>query len=196
MTNGSRHDRPTGARPNGPAHQSGVALAISLVLLVALTILGVATLSGTRMNEKITSNAQQKAIAFQAAESAIESAKARSVVFSALQSIPADQLNDPAPIAPGDIGEHLSASLDQQRGLLTSVDLQTTVTVQYCGETLQTRGTSLNADESKARFAMLLVDVNGVAQIEASSTEADHVLRSGYSNRETGRTGDCTVPGL
>jgi len=49
--------------------QEGVALVVSLVLLVAVTILGITTLSGTRLNHKITSNSQNKAIAFEVAES-------------------------------------------------------------------------------------------------------------------------------
>ena len=196
MMNRSRRPARFAERSSTRARQRGVALAISLVLLVALTVLGVATLSGTRMNEKITSNSQQKAIAFEAAESAIESATPWSTVLATVRSLPPDQLNDPEPIAPAGIGESLSASLDQQLGSLTSVDVDASVTVQYCGENLQTRGTSLNADESRPRYATLLFDIHGSASIENSETRADHVLRNGYSMQSTGRTGNCSVPGL
>lgn len=53
-------------------HQQGAALAISLILLVAMTILGFATLNGTRLAEQVSSNAQQKSIVYETAESVID----------------------------------------------------------------------------------------------------------------------------
>lgn len=60
-----------------PHSQSGVALIISLVLLVILTLLGLAGMRTTSMQEKMTGAMYQRSIAFQAAESASAEAEAR-----------------------------------------------------------------------------------------------------------------------
>lgn len=55
--------------------QSGAALLISLIMLLLLTILGVATLRTTTIEEKMAGNLRDKDLAFQAAESAIREAE-------------------------------------------------------------------------------------------------------------------------
>lgn len=180
---------------SGHARQRGVALAISLVLLVAMTIIGVATLSGTRLNERIASNAQQKAIAFEVAESAIHSAWTVAELMNAIDQIPAAEFNNPAPISPPGMGTALSSALDQTNSNGTSVDVAADVTIQYCGEQILPSGSSLSADESKLQLVGLLFDVNGVADIQNSNTAADHIQRGSLIRPKSGRTGNCTVPG-
>lgn len=53
--------------------QSGTALIVSLVILLVLTIMGVSSISGTNLEERMAQNYQTTAITFQAAESAINS---------------------------------------------------------------------------------------------------------------------------
>ena len=175
--------------------QRGVALAISLVLLVAMTIIGVATLSGTRLNEQIASNAQQKAIAFEVAESAIHSAWNVTELMNAIEQIPAAEFNDPSPISPPGMGTALSTALDQTNSNGISVDVAADVTIQYCGESVLPSGSSLSADESKLQLVGLLFDVNGIASIQNSNTTADHVQRGSLVRPKSGRTGNCTIPG-
>ncbi|NND92740.1 MAG: hypothetical protein HKN42_17935 [Granulosicoccus sp.] len=172
--------------------ERGVALAISLVLLVAMTILGVATLSGTRLNEKRTANAQQKSIAFEVAESAIASVWDKAYLSKSVTSDPNNSGNDPVPVPAPDADTGISSEFDQgnaDRG----VDIDGTLTVQYCGETAPV-GSDLNADESATQFVYMLIDVNSVVQIANSSTRADHVQRGAATSARTNRTGNCPAP--
>jgi type IV pilus assembly protein PilX len=172
--------------------QQGVALVISLVLLVAMTILGVATLSGTRLNEKRTSNAQQKSIAFEVAESAIASVWNKEYLSKAVTSDPNNGGNDPVAIMTPKSDTGLEDDFDQLtdgRG----VDIDGTLTVQYCGE-IAPVGSDLNADESATQFVFMLIDVNSVTRVENTSTVADHVQRGAATSAKTNRTGNCPAP--
>lgn len=52
--------------------QSGAALVIGLVILLVMTLLGVSSMNSSRTELKIAANIQNKSIAFQAAENAIQ----------------------------------------------------------------------------------------------------------------------------
>ncbi|MFJ3263605.1 PilX N-terminal domain-containing pilus assembly protein [Pseudomonas sp. NPDC086581] len=52
--------------------QRGMALLVSLVLLLILTVLAIAMASNSTMQQRISANAQQQNIAFQAAESGLQ----------------------------------------------------------------------------------------------------------------------------
>jgi type IV pilus assembly protein PilX len=51
--------------------QTGSALIVSLMILLVMTIIGISTISGTNLEERMSQNFQFSTIAFQAAESAI-----------------------------------------------------------------------------------------------------------------------------
>jgi len=61
----------------GPRQQSGVALIVVLILLMVMTLLGLASLRGTLMEERMSANLYDRSLAFQAAESALREAEAR-----------------------------------------------------------------------------------------------------------------------
>ncbi len=65
-----------GQRGALPARQSGVALFISLVLLLVLTIIGVSSVQTTSLEVRMTRNEHDTMLAFQAAESALEDGEA------------------------------------------------------------------------------------------------------------------------
>ncbi len=52
-------------------HERGVALVMAMAFLLVLTLIGVTTMSTTSLQEKMAGNAQDKHVAFQAAESAL-----------------------------------------------------------------------------------------------------------------------------
>lgn len=175
--------------------QQGVALAISLILLVALTILGVATLTSTRFQEQITSNAQQKAVAFEAAESGINSVLARpSLVVDSIVDNPTGSYHDPAPVSLQEIDDLLSANLDQTKNNIKSLDISSKVTVQYCGERVLQADNELVGDLSQVRLVAMVFDVNGIADIANTNASSDHVQRASFRRPETMRTGNCTTP--
>ncbi|HEB63262.1 MAG TPA: hypothetical protein ENJ07_02140 [Gammaproteobacteria bacterium] len=52
--------------------QQGIALIASLLMLLVMTLIGLTALERTTIEEKMAANSQQKAITFQAAETAIQ----------------------------------------------------------------------------------------------------------------------------
>lgn len=61
-------------RPTAQA-QHGAVLLVSLMILLIMTVLGIAAMSGTTMEEKMAANSQQRQQAFQAAETALRDAE-------------------------------------------------------------------------------------------------------------------------
>lgn len=60
----------------GARHQRGVTLVVALMLLIAVTMLALASMRGSGMQERMSANLYDRAIAFQAAESALREAEA------------------------------------------------------------------------------------------------------------------------
>jgi type IV pilus assembly protein PilX len=56
------------------AHQRGAVLIVSLILLVVLTLLGVSVMNVTQLEERMASNSQEVAQAFQSAETGLSQA--------------------------------------------------------------------------------------------------------------------------
>lgn len=56
--------------------QSGIALVVALVLLIAVTLVGLAAIRGTTLQQKMTSNFYDRELEFQAAEAALRTAAA------------------------------------------------------------------------------------------------------------------------
>ncbi len=62
--------------PGISGRQSGATLIVVLILLLIVTLLGLATLRGTIMEERMTANLTDRSLAFQAAESALREGEA------------------------------------------------------------------------------------------------------------------------
>ena len=58
-----------------PRRERGAILVVALMFLVLLTIIGVSSMSGTTLEEKMAGNQREQNIAFQAAESALRDAE-------------------------------------------------------------------------------------------------------------------------
>lgn len=174
------------------SRQQGAVLVVSLVLLISMTVLGVATLSGTRLNEKIASNTQQKSIAFEVAESGIRSVWDVQYLRGSITSNAQDSGNNPVAVERPDADTGIASGYDQldENGL--GPDLSGQLTVQYCGEAAPL-GSSMNEDLSSAQMASILVDINSVAQIANSSTSADHLQRVRITTLRTQRSANCTT---
>ncbi len=65
-------------------HQKGVVLAISLLLLLVITIVGLAAISTTTMQEKMAGNMYDREVAFQSAEAALRVAETQLGLSSAI----------------------------------------------------------------------------------------------------------------
>jgi type IV pilus assembly protein PilX len=62
--------------PSAPARQRGIALAVVLILLVVVMLLALASMRGTLLQEKMSSNVIDRGLAFQAAEAALREGEA------------------------------------------------------------------------------------------------------------------------
>ncbi len=79
---------------SAPKQQSGVALFMSLAMLLILTVLGLASVQTTTMQERMSRNSRDTNIAFLAAESAIEDAEALIETKNSLSDFNAFDVND------------------------------------------------------------------------------------------------------
>lgn len=68
-----------------PPHQRGIALIVVLILLLIMTLLGLASLRGTLLGERMSGGLFDRSLAFQAAESALRQGEA---VAAALTAVP------------------------------------------------------------------------------------------------------------
>ncbi len=179
------------AGPTRPLRQGGVALVVALVLLVATSVLAVATLTGTRLGEGMASNAQRKAVAFEAAESGIGSVLADAVaVKAALATAPG---NDPDAVVMDGFQDALRADYDQDLGGSYTLDLEGDLTVQHCGEAPNPPGYDMNANKADTTaFVSRLFDVRAV--VTGNAAQADHVQRMSMPVIAGGTTGACPAP--
>lgn len=72
---GTRRMNPPFISGYGPYDQQGVALFISLVVLIVITLLGMSSIQTTTLQQKMTANQQLSAFAFQGAEAALTDAE-------------------------------------------------------------------------------------------------------------------------
>lgn len=161
--------------------QKGSALLISLLLLIAIAIIGLSSLSGTATNEIIASNMQQKSIGFQAAESSIKSIEDWPTLANNLPAMPRD--NPPV------VSFDRNGAYDQPK-----ITVAATVEFQYCGEQTPV-GASLSASEGvgETRFVDQIFDIRGTASINNTRVRSDHIVRVKKQHFETNRTGNCPV---
>ena len=59
----------------GPVHQSGAALFVSLAILLIMTLIGLTSMQGTTLEERMAGNTRDRHLAFEAAEAAMEGAE-------------------------------------------------------------------------------------------------------------------------
>jgi len=62
-----------------PAQQSGIALIMAIIMLIVATLAGIAGIRGSSLQEKLSGNLYDRAIALQAAEAAMKAAELRIV---------------------------------------------------------------------------------------------------------------------
>lgn len=67
--------------------QGGVALVISLILLVLATLIGLASVRGTNLQERMSANMYDRSLAFQRAESALRAAEAQIVLNGRIEDL-------------------------------------------------------------------------------------------------------------
>ncbi len=152
---------------NNLPHQQGAVLVVSLIILVVMTFIGIASMSTSLMQEKMASNAQNTNITFQAAESAISG-----LIGDALngtQSALSDAMN-----APNLSGPQITFDISDP-------DISANYQVTYMGVVALTSGGSLDADESSTTLQAHRFDVAATGIVE--TTNAQSVIRQGIEYR-------------
>lgn len=155
-----------------PKKQQGMALVMGLMLLLVITLLGIATLRGTSMQERMSANNQQQAITFQGAEAAIRVVmdELRAVTqppAGVTQSVLITALNNgTAPTATQLATTQRTAdSTSQYAGATVSNGTTSTATLTYANTTISA-GSSMGIGSSGS-----ILNYNFV--IDASSTQTN-----------------------
>lgn len=145
------------------AHQRGAVLIISLMLMLVMTLLSIASMSTSVMQEKMAANAQNTNRTFQAAESAVEAQ------ISTILDGGSTSLNSAMISVSG-------------QGAIISVDIGTsdataTVQIEYLGEIITTGGSSMDANESSTNLSGQRFELVGRGTIDA--VQAQTQIRQG-----------------
>lgn len=147
-------------------HQTGAVLIISLIILLAMTLLGVASMNTSMMQERMASNAQNTNITFQAAESAVSSVI--STVVGGVQTPLSDAMGDNGVV--GTTGNITAYDVSDP-----GVDANFQVT--YLGVVTLTSGNSMDSDTNSISVQVQRFDIAGTGTVTA--TNAQTVIRQG-----------------
>lgn len=74
-----RNMNPPSRTQSTPAQQGGIALIMAIIMLIVATLAGIAGIRGSSLQEKLSGNLYDRAIALQAAEAALKAAELRIV---------------------------------------------------------------------------------------------------------------------
>ncbi|MFL1466336.1 PilX N-terminal domain-containing pilus assembly protein [Marinobacter sp. DUT-3] len=133
--------------------QRGAVLIVSLVILLVLTLIGVAGMNSSVMQERMASNAQNSNRAFQGAES---SATALTEILMTGNL----NLLQEAMEAADDLSSTGSVTLDAANGV------QTEYQARYLGEVIISSGSSMDADESTTLLKGYRYELRGSAEMD------------------------------
>lgn len=145
-------------------HQQGAVLIVSLVILIGMTLIGVASMGTSLVQEKMATNAQTSNVSFQAAESAVRGLIRN--VLSGEQTV----LSNAMGTQQGESGPVIEFELGDQ-----TVDSSYQVT--YMGVVALTSGGSLDADESATTLQAHRFDIAATGVV--NSTNAQTLIRQG-----------------
>lgn len=170
--------------------QQGVALAVSLIFLVLITIIGVTSMRGTTMNEMMTANVQQKSSTFQVAESVIESVWTVPFILEhtpeELDSLDEEYIHrDTNNLRFNDLFD-VPGTVD-----ITGVNFDAHATLQYCEESHNTIGESQGIGDNDGTTVNHIYSIHGEANLATTNAQADHDQRGYIKRPAVGRTGNC-----
>jgi len=143
--------------------QTGAVLIVSLMLLLVMTLLSIASMNTSVCRKKMAANSQNSNRTFQAAESAVYA------MVSTVLGGNSDELNTAMTAVSG-------------QGTLINVNIGTsdatsTAQVEYLGEIIATGGSSINADESSTLLSGYRFELVGTGSIDA--VQAQTQIRQG-----------------
>ncbi len=174
--------------------QQGVALVISLIFLVLITLIGVSSIRGTTMNEMISANLQQKSSTYQVSESVIESLWS---IETIMEHTPAQIIDPPLKEVLQVTGrEPFDALFDTEtasssHAASAKADFSAKATIQYCYEGHNGLDHSRNSDLTASPNVEHYYSIHGMTTLSATGASANHDQRGSISKPAVGRTGNC-----
>lgn len=145
---------------NGLGKQQGAALIVSLVVLLVLTLIGVAGMNTSVMQERMAVNSQNANRAFQAAESTV------SALTNQLYANDLSLLRESMQSATEESSVVSVTTLDSGNGI------KGTYQARFLGEIIITSGSSMNADESSSQLKGFRYELIGEAEMANTGAEA------------------------
>ncbi|WP_372972606.1 PilX N-terminal domain-containing pilus assembly protein [Marinobacter sp.] len=133
--------------------QRGAVLVISLVILLVITLIGVAGMNSSVMQERMAANAQNANRTFQAAESSIGALLDQ--LYNSNLSMLRDAMQDA-----NDLSPEQSFSVDPGEGI------NGTYQARYLGEIIITSGSSMDANESSTLLKGYRYELRGSATMD------------------------------
>lgn len=140
---------------NGKQRQKGAVLVISLVLLLVLTLMGVAGMNTSTMQEKMAANGQNANRAFQGAESSVWS------LLEQLYNSDLSMLRDSMKSA-DQKSDVVSYTFDAAKGITG------TSQARFLGEVILSSGSSMDANESSSQLKGYRYELKGTAKMAGS----------------------------
>lgn len=140
--------------------QRGAALIISLIVLLVLTLIGVAGMNTSVMQERMAVNSQNSNRAFQAAESTVSALTNR--LYADDLSLLRESMQD----------------ADSHSSVVTVTDLDAangisgTYQARFLGEIIMTSGSSMDANESSSQLKGYRYELIGDAKMADTGAEA------------------------
>ncbi|MBO6812532.1 MAG: PilX protein [Marinobacter sp.] len=140
--------------------QSGAALIVSLIVLLVLTLIGVAGMNSSVMQERMAVNSQNSNRAFQAAESTV------SALTNQLMANDLSMLRESMQNSSGESSVKTVTNLDSGNGMTGNYQ------ARFLGEIIITSGSSMNADESSTQLKGYRYELIGEASMANTGAEA------------------------
>lgn len=144
----------------GLVQQRGAALIVSLIVLLVLTLIGVAGMNTSVMQERMAVNSQNSNRAFQAAESTV------SALTNQLYANDLSLLRESMQSATEESSVVSVTTLDSGNGITG------TYQARFLGEIIITSGSSMNADESSSQLKGFRYELIGEAEMANTGAEA------------------------
>jgi|26BtaG_2_1085354.scaffolds.fasta_scaffold06067_3 type IV pilus assembly protein PilX len=144
----------------GLGQQQGAALIVSLIVLLVLTLIGVAGMNTSVMQERMAVNSQNSNRAFQAAESTV------SALTNQLYANDLSLLRESMQSATEESSVVTVKTLDSGNGITG------TYQARFLGEIIITSGSSMNADESSSQLKGFRYELIGEAEMANTGAEA------------------------
>jgi type IV pilus assembly protein PilX len=141
------------------SRERGATLIVSLIVLLVLTLIGVAGMNTSVMQERMAANSQNSNRVFQGAESTLRA------LLDDIQANDLDLLRQSMQRASGE-SDLVAVTIDQGNGVTGSFQ------ARFLGEVIITSGSSMNADESSSQLKGFRYELEGEAEMANTGAEA------------------------